>query len=107
MGEAKTRKAFLEVDIPVNPPLPEYFNSTPNDERPEWQIEVLWNRPFVEMISFFGNAEFREDWYKHWPSGIRYDVRCLDGGAWDRSTCWGMYPTLAEALECCKSGPMW
>lgn len=107
MIEAQTRKAFLEEAIPINPPLPEYFNSTPNEERPDWQIEVLWNRPFIETTAFFSNEEFREDWYKHWPSGIRYDARCLDGGAWDRSTCWGMFPTLTEAIECCKNGSMW
>jgi hypothetical protein len=107
MTEAQTRKAFFEEEIPINPPLPEYFNSTPNEERPDWQIEVLWNRPFIVTTAFFSNEKFREDWYKNWPSGIRYDARCLDGGAWDRSTCWGMYPTLEEAIECCKNGPMW
>jgi hypothetical protein len=105
--EKKTREAFLKEDYPINPPLPENFDSTPNEERPEWQIEVLWNRPFIVTTPFFSNEKYREDWYKHWPSGIRYDVRCLDGGAWDRSTCWGMYPTVEEAIECCKDGPTW
>jgi hypothetical protein len=105
--EKKTREAFLKEDYPINPPLPENFDSTPNEERPEWQIEVLWNRPFIVTTPFFSNEKYREDWYQHWPSGIRYDVRCLDGGAWDRSTCWGMYPTVEEAIECCKDGPTW
>ncbi len=45
MRKAETRKAFLEEDIAINPPLPEYLNSTPNDVRPEWRIEVLWDTP--------------------------------------------------------------
>lgn len=69
MIEVKTRNAFLEEDIPVNPPLPEDFDSTPNDEHPEWQIEVLWNRLFIVAISFSGNEKYRKKWYQHWPSG--------------------------------------
>ena len=30
--------------------------------------------------------EGRRTWMEFWPTGTRYDVRCLDGGAWDRST---------------------
>lgn len=41
MSEAETRKSFLKEDIPINPALPEDFDSTQNDERPEWQIEAL------------------------------------------------------------------
>lgn len=44
----------------------------------------------------------RAQWMEAWPSGIRYDVRCLDGGAWDRSTSWGMFATLEEALACIR-----
>ena len=32
------------------------------------------------------------------PDGT-YDVRCLDGGAWDRSTWYGHAKTLEEAQE--------
>jgi hypothetical protein len=39
--------------------------------------------------------------------GRGYDVRCLDGGAWDRPTCWGMFATLEEALACAGKGPAW
>lgn len=41
-------------------------------------------------------------WFEAWPSGTRYDVRCLDGGAWDRSTGLGMFPTLEQAIACAK-----
>ena len=48
-------------------------------------------------------------WREWWPdNGIRYDVRILDGGAWDRTTNKGNYKTLEEAMEVAKdlmSGP--
>ncbi len=44
----------------------------------------------------------RLNWFESWPSGVRYDVRCLDGGAWDRSTWWGSFATLDEAIACAK-----
>lgn len=47
-------------------------------------------------------AEQRRSWFEAWPSGVRYDVRCLDGGAWDRSTGWGMFATLEQAIACAK-----
>lgn len=46
-------------------------------------------------------------WYAAYPSGVRFDVRCLDGGAWDRSTGWGMFGCLKDALACAKTGPVW
>jgi len=45
-----------------------------------------------------------KSWCEHWgDDGIRYDVRMLDGGAWDRTTNYGSYKTLEEALEVAKS----
>jgi len=45
----------------------------------------------------------KESWCKHWGSdGIRYDVRILDGGAWDRTTNKGSYGTLEEAMQIAK-----
>ena len=45
----------------------------------------------------------KKAWFEEYPSGTRYDVRCLDGGAWDRSTWWGSYGTLDEAVEKAKN----
>ena len=46
---------------------------------------------------------------EHWPEGKRYDVYCLNGGAWDRPTAKGKYGTLEEAenraLELKKPAP--
>lgn len=105
--------------IPVNPRLPRDFDNTPNDERPE---SPWWFRPFITTdswdeieahtrartdeyaaVQIANLSEDREQWFAAWPSGVRYGTRCLDGGAWDRSTNWGMFATLQEAVDCAFS----
>jgi len=121
--------------VPVNPELPDDFDITPNSERPAEQIEKWWDQPFIRTVDWedmtesyedyqermkdcggepksrlefeADKAERKEDWYQSWPSGTRYDVRCLDGGAWDRSTNWGMVASLEAALEIAINGPRW
>ncbi len=51
--------------------------------------------------------ERKAEWFRKWPSGTRYVVRCLDGGAWDRSTDWGMVASLEDAIAKCAAGPVW
>lgn len=46
--------------------------------------------------------EQKENWYKEYPDGFRYNLRCLDGGAWDRSTNHGFYATFDEAIKAAK-----
>jgi len=112
--------------MPINPVLPEDFDQTPNGERPP-SHEGWWDVPYVETLSVAtwekhfasldgGRAEkallaWKEEglakWLEGWPSGIRYDVRCLDGGAWDRSTSWGSFATLEQALICAKGDAPW
>ena len=41
----------------------------------------------------------KKSWFDIWPSGIRYDVYILDGGAWDRPTSKAKVATLEEALN--------
>lgn len=124
---------FHQVDgVPVDPRLPDGFGVTPNDERPE-SHQIWWHRPFIvtdrwepvswgqyrDRLTGLGHevdytpeqwsdreARQRREWFKHFPSGVRYDVRCLDGGAWDRPTDWGIFGTLSEAIECAKTGPL-
>jgi len=101
----------------VNPKLPKNFDSTPNDDRPEAQRRKWWERPFIlsysEAVSPAATCSEEEKekrraaWLEAWPSGTRWDVRCLDGGAWDRSTCWGSFATLEGAVQCAKTGPTW
>lgn len=109
--------------IPVNPKLPPDFDNTPNDLRPTDHLQWC-GRPYIETMTWEEMSagawpdatedewarwleEWRARWFAAWPSGTRYDVRCLDGGAWDRSTNWGVFATLDEAIACAKSGPSW
>ncbi|MCP2223570.1 hypothetical protein M2226_009267 [Bradyrhizobium elkanii] len=55
--------------IPLDPKLPKAFDATPNEARSKTQLDQWWDRPY-------GLTR---------PDG-RIEVRCLNGGAWDRST---------------------
>lgn len=68
--------------IPLDPVLPRYFDNTPNEDRPKAQLDKFWRKPFVLS---------RDDG--------AFDVRCLDGGAWDRSTFYGVEDTLEAARQ--------
>lgn len=59
--------------IPLDPKLPKAFDATPIDDRSKAQLDQWWDRPFAITR----------------PDG-RLDVRCLNGGAWDRSTSLGI-----------------
>lgn len=121
-------KQFKAVDcvdgVLIDPKLPKDFDCTANDYRPATHNKFL-NLPYIVTYS---DADFdpashtdeyadlrrktwaesgRAEWFKAWPSGIRYDVRCLDGGAWDRSTNWGGYATLEEALKVATTRKPW
>ncbi len=120
--------------VPFNPILSDEFDNTPNEDRPDMETAYWWDRPFVrveffreesyaaycERLQGYGyepdkteeewdqfRSEMREGWFKAFPHGVRYDVRCLDGGAWDRSTGWGFFGTIREALDCVREGPKW
>jgi hypothetical protein len=95
--------------IPINSKLPRNFSCTANEDRPA-SHQKWWHVPYIQtQESFMKNAtaEDKAKWLEAWPSGTRYDVRCLDGGAWDRPTCWGMFKTLEEAEACARTGPSW
>ena len=64
----------------INPRLPADFNDTSNESRP-FDHMIWWGRPYVT-----GSDE------RGWA------VRCLDGGAWDRSTWLSNHETLDEAV---------
>ena len=115
----------MEQDVLINPQLPRGFDSTPNDGRPAshqkwWGLPYICTETVEEMDTFYAErsddhaqagrklwVDSRKKWLESWPSGTRYDVRCLDGGAWDRSTNWGAFATLEEALHCAHVGPAW
>lgn len=122
--------------FPLNPILRDWFDQTPNDKREPLELEHWWDLPFIVTDTWedcethfrahqarlsaerFDGALTAEqveaeipsrkaEWFKAWPAGTRYEVRCLDGGAWDRSTNWGMVASLEEAVEKCATGPVW
>ncbi|MGB3867306.1 MAG: hypothetical protein WBA29_16965 [Xanthobacteraceae bacterium] len=64
--------------IPLDPVLPKAFDATPNESRSKAQLDAWWDHPFGITL----------------PDG-RIEVRCLNGGAWDRSTHFG----IAESYE--------
>lgn len=66
--------------IPINPNLPKEFDNTPNDARSTDELDRWWDHPYCVTTD---NGQF--------------DVRCLHGGAWDRSSWLGRVSTYAEA----------
>lgn len=68
--------------IPIDPELPDDFDDTPNDERSLEELDLWWDRPFAITN----------------PNGT-LTVRCLDGGAWDRSTNYGVAANAEEAAK--------
>ncbi|MDP2975215.1 MAG: hypothetical protein Q8N45_03265 [Anaerolineales bacterium] len=73
-------------DMPVDPELPPDFDNTPNEERSTEELDTWWDRPF---------AQTRADG--------TLDVRCLDGGAWDRATFYGTAETVEAARSLAKA----
>jgi len=45
-------KIFNDNQFPVNPPLPDDFSYTPNEDRPAWQKEVLLGHTFKSKNFF-------------------------------------------------------
>jgi hypothetical protein len=69
--------------VPINPVLPALFDDTPNPLRSDRSM-AWWGTPYVLICQG--------------EKGTRYHVRCLDGGAWDRSTIWGTFSQLEQAI---------
>jgi len=115
--------------IAIDPLLPDDFYDTANEERDTNELAHWWGRPFITTESFMEDSyeayckrvsgdklesleEFtirrenqEKSWNERWIGGIRYDVRCLTGGAWDRPSMLGHFSTLEEALNLAKEKP--
>jgi len=119
--------------IPVNPLQREYFDMTDNEEREELEVSHWWGKPYIvsdfidqesyiehyyrlkndskwtdEKIGTKEDYELKQSedakrWFESYPTGHRYIVRCLDGGAWDRSTRKGDFSSFDEALNYAKT----
>ena len=70
----------MPSQIPLDPKLPANFDDTPNSERTKKQLDEWWDHPY-------GITK---------PDGS-ITVRCLNGGAWDRSSVLGNAGTYEEA----------
>lgn len=78
------------VTLPLDPSLHPDFDSTPNDERDDAEICAWWDRPYALTR----------------PDGS-LEVRCLDGGAWDRSTWYGVAPDMPAAVKLANEKLAW
>ncbi|WP_241295898.1 hypothetical protein [Burkholderia stabilis] len=63
----------MPARIPLDPKLPRGFDDTPNEDRTKEELDAWWDHPFGVTRSD-GSIE----------------VRCLHGGAWDRSSFLGV-----------------
>lgn len=70
----------VRIPLPVDPDLPAAFDETPHEDRSQAELEQWWDQPFLVTN---GDGTFT--------------ARCLNGGAWDRSTFLGAGATIEEA----------
>ncbi|WP_109479159.1 DNA-binding protein [Paraburkholderia sp. C35] len=63
----------MPARIPLDPILPDNFDNTPNEDRSAAELDAWWDKPFGVTMD-----------------DGKIDVRCLNGGAWDRPTYWGV-----------------
>lgn len=66
--------------IPLDPTLPVDFDNTPNEQRSIDELDAWWDQPYGRSL----------------PDG-KIEVRCLNGGAWDRSTRLGVADNYEQA----------
>ena len=71
----------MTTTIPIDPILPIDFENTPHEDRSEAELDAWWDHPF--SISRADGT---------------FEVRCLDGGCWDRSTCYGIAADIEMAI---------
>ena len=115
--------------ILVNPKTPIWMDLKNIDDRSESHLKKWGNLAFIrtqgyEIECFLKylkrmrkyDSSFNEDeikynlerkesylnWWKNWPLGTRFDVRCLDGGAWDRTSWKGSFDNLEDAIKCAE-----
>ena len=65
----------------VNPVLRDDFDNTPNDARPDLETDDWWGVLYIV------------------DNGAGWHIRCLNGGAWDRSTMVGFDETMDGAIN--------
>lgn len=68
--------------LPLDPKLPAAFDDTPNEDRDEKELDQWWLKPFALTLK-----------------DGKFEVRCCDGGAWDRSTWYGIADDFPAAVK--------
>lgn len=101
-GTHEVEAVDMAEGILINPVLPDGFENTDNQHRPESHM-VFWGVPFIWAHTAEDMGMDAAEWRKRWGGDFRYCVRRLDGGAWDRSTGYKMTGDLREALEEAKA----
>tara|TARA_R110001592_G_scaffold221139_2_gene475827 strand:+ start:33910 stop:34368 length:459 start_codon:yes stop_codon:yes gene_type:complete len=128
-----SQTSWVAPNVPLNPVMRGDFDMTPNTDRDPLEIEHWWGIPYIvtfpyemtdrsyqaylDRLKTYGIAnidteidwlrreeERKNSWFKKWPSGVRFDVRCLTGGAWDRSSSIAMVESLAKAILVATAG---
>ena len=127
------RHEFELDGVFINPKLSEDFNCTPHEQRDDemnwwWGKPYIiiselslesWEEFYYRLKDDASMKEYllkynketwnkqleedRKSWFKKYPTGFKYTVRCLDGGAWDRSTKYGDYASFEEAMDAAKN----
>lgn len=87
----------------VNPGLPTKSMCRSADEFARWLMRPFvlterYERPKNELL----HEELSAAWERAWPTGVKFDVRCVDHAAGGEYSRWGCFPTLEEALECIR-----
>jgi hypothetical protein len=132
MTDLKKKKhefSYTTDEVMINPIIPRFMDNLDIQLRNEEHLQEWFNVPYIEThthhhepyqeyvkrledmahitienIEDYEQRKFNEHkkWFKAWESGVRYDVRCLDGGAWDRTSSKGMFGNLDQAIKLCK-----
>lgn len=115
--------------IYINPKVPKWMDFKDLNDRSESHMNKWFNRAYIRTQEFTQDTykeycdrmsnskdykleteqEFntrreqsKKRWFSHWKTGIRYDVRMLDGGAWDRTTNKGSFDNKEDAIKHCE-----
>lgn len=87
----------------LNPGLHTEEMCTSANEISRWLMRPFvlterYERPKNELL----HEELSAAWERVWPTGVKFDVRCVDHTTVGEWSDWGCFPTLEEALECIR-----
>jgi len=94
----------------VNPCQRDTFDACDNNIRDLNESEDWDGVPYIVSTGYTVNTnssakendEGAKNWSNTFPLGIRYTVRCLDGGYWDSSTPIVQFKSLTNAINWVK-----